>query len=337
MLYKIDQPTTSIEKIKGTTLAKLELKEKDLENIIVENIESLVRTDQLLVIMQERSYKEEADILAVDECGSIYIFELKRWKSKQENILQVLRYGQKFGRYDYEKLNYYFQRYSKKKEQTLQHAHKEYFGLEEPVKKDNFNRKQRFIIVTNGIDYETWDAIAYWRNMGIDISAQVYWIYKINNEAYIDFNPYGPIPDAPKEDEEGIFIVNTNKTYDPDAYKDMVINKKASAYDIRKSLIKKIKAGNTVCLYHVGVGIIGIGKAKTDFQKNKNEYFVPIDFDYLVDIKQGNWRKQAVTAASINNEFKTSHRFRQTVFTLPKKYERFIKNSLSKKIVKSKE
>ena len=100
MLFKwIEAETSSdIEKVKEITLSSAGLKEKDLENIISKKIDELVRTDQLMVVMQERSRQEEPDILAVDECGKLYIFELKRWEGRSENLLQVLRYGQKFGR-----------------------------------------------------------------------------------------------------------------------------------------------------------------------------------------------------------------------------------------------
>ena len=49
-----------------------------------------------MTIFTERKGKEEPDILALDKNGDLYIFELKRWGSDQENLLQVLRYGQLF-------------------------------------------------------------------------------------------------------------------------------------------------------------------------------------------------------------------------------------------------
>ncbi|NJL60294.1 MAG: hypothetical protein HC887_12345 [Desulfobacteraceae bacterium] len=196
------------------------------------------------------------------------------------------------------------------------------------------------MIVTNGLDYDTWDAIAYWKNKGLNIVAQVYRIFKVGDELLIDFDPYGPISDAPKQPETGLFVVNTNKTYMPEAYKDMVNERKGSAYYDKKYSIQNIRAGNSVCLYHVGVGIIGIGKAKTDFIKRNvdsdldEEYYVPIEFEYLVDINESSWHDKAVHAWEINNNFSTGYRFRQTVFQLPYEFAGYIRKKFEEKGLK---
>ena len=56
--------TSDVENLGEVSLAHSGLREKDLENLIAKHIEKLVRTDQLMVIMQERSRMEEPDILA---------------------------------------------------------------------------------------------------------------------------------------------------------------------------------------------------------------------------------------------------------------------------------
>ena len=87
---------------------------------------------------------------------------------------------------------------------------------------------------------------------------------------------------------------------------------------------------------HVGVGVIGIGKAETDYRTKdidsdvKAEYYIPIDFEYLVDILKDNWTEAAVHAWEINKRFGTSYRFRQTVFQLPFEFAEFIRDELKK-------
>ncbi len=336
---KSKESESDIERVSEIALADAQLKEKDLENIIARKIEDLVRTDQLMVILQERRMKEEPDILALDERGALYIFELKRWEGRGENLLQALRYGQKFGRYDYDKLNWYYQSYSHSKgvEIALDTAHRDFFGLGDAVPKHRFNYEQQFVIVTNGLDYDTWDAVAYWKQKGIRITPLVYRLFSVKEEIFIDFDPYGPIPDAPKQLQSGLFVVNTNKTYMPDAYKDMVTKRKASAYYDNKYAIAGIKAGNMVCLYHVGVGVLGIGKAKTEYQEceidgdAREEYFVPVDFDFLVDIAEENWQAKAIHSWEINAQFNTGYRFRQTVFQLPAEFAKFIRTKFKEK------
>ena len=48
--------------------------------------------------------------MALDRDGNLYIFEIKVWEAHQENLLQVLRYGQINGASDYEELERIWQR-----------------------------------------------------------------------------------------------------------------------------------------------------------------------------------------------------------------------------------
>lgn len=88
--------------------------------------------------------------MAVDQYGDLYIFELKRWSGKQENLLQVLRYGQLFGRSNYDDLNGFYQKFQKSSQANLLEDFKCYFGKE--ITEEMFNRKQHFLILTNGLD-----------------------------------------------------------------------------------------------------------------------------------------------------------------------------------------
>ena len=81
---------------------------------------------------------EEADLLALDKAGVLYIFELKRWESNQENILQVMRYGQIFGRYTYKHLENLVKRRGKL-DGCLKEKHKEYFDLDKELSDLDFN------------------------------------------------------------------------------------------------------------------------------------------------------------------------------------------------------
>ena len=82
-------------------LASVGWNEKDFEDLLAKNISQVIPENQLMVIFQQKSFKEEADIMALDQHRKLFIFELKWWHSNTETILQVLRYGQKFGQYKY--------------------------------------------------------------------------------------------------------------------------------------------------------------------------------------------------------------------------------------------
>ncbi len=333
MLYYLDKnEKTNLEKVREVSPDRIAWKEKDLENLLVEHIDKLVRNDQLFVIAKERQMQAEADIMALDEKGVLYLFELKRWKSNKNDLLQVLRYGQRFGQYDYKRLNNLFQSYIQKKtpediSRQLNMAHKEYFDLDNPLEPNQFNLKQRFVIVTNGLDVSTWDAIQYWKSYDLPVDALIYRIYESKDNVMIDFDPFGPVLSAPNSGESGLYVVNTNKTYDPEAYRDMLEKNKASAYGDRRHSITGIPKNAPVCLYHVGVGVIAIGKATDTYQishdnPNDVEFFVPCKFDYKVDPDKE--PEKAVPAWEINQKFGTGHRFRLTVFNLNGEYAKFI-------------
>ncbi|MCZ7402597.1 MAG: hypothetical protein O8C61_10285 [Candidatus Methanoperedens sp.] len=88
---------------------------------------------------------------------------------------------------------------------------------------------------------------------------------------------------------EKYFSVNTNRTYRPNSYKEMLQEKKAAAYYDRKEEIIKINKGDTVFLYHNRVGVIAFGKAIDsykikDFAGDKNEeYFIPLKFNWQIN------------------------------------------------------
>ena len=132
MLYKLN--TDNIEssiRMEIKNPDHWELKEEDIETFFKDRLSEIVSEDQLMLIGRERKFQEEADLLALDKDGILYIFELKRWKSDQENILQVMRYGQIFGRYTYKELEDLARQQLKlEKTWSLSKSHKEHFDLE---------------------------------------------------------------------------------------------------------------------------------------------------------------------------------------------------------------
>lgn len=337
MLYQLNNENkTQIQQVTISNLANHGFSEKDLENIISENISKIIPENQLMVLYQEKPFNEAADIFALDKEGCLYIFELKRWQGRQENILQVLRYGQIYGQYSYEKLNDLLNKYIRNENNVeLNQKHFEYFEeeLDNKLEKHKFNQNQRFVVMTNGIDANTLNAIKYWKEKGLKLDSFSYNVYSINNQPFIEFNTYNPEGEILIEQEEGCFIVNTNKTWMKDAYKDMLKNEKVAAYYGRKWSIMNIKKGDTVFLYHTGVGIIACGKAQDNYKikeidnQRDEEFFIPLKFDWKVD--PYNERGKAVHAWQINQELGAGYRFRQTVFSIPKKMANVI-NKLQK-------
>ena len=259
----------------------------------------------------------------MDKNGVLYIFELKRWESRSENLLQVLRYGQKFGRYTYRELEDLTRRHGRldpKRKEELRVRHAAIFGIE-PLEESDFNRDQVFVLVTNGADEDTISAINYWSGKGLKVVCVPYWVYEINREPYLELRPYNPAGEVVVERGTNYFVVNTNETNLPGVWKEMIDNSKAAAYYERKGDIRKIPERAVVFLYHTGVGVIAKGRSTSTFQRTNfdgeedAEFYVPLEFRWVLK-KKKKWPRYAPTAAEINRKLNISHRFRRTVFAI---------------------
>lgn len=323
MLYEFNKkdPETS-KKVKITTPADFEIKERHIEEFLKSRLAELVSEDHLMLIGQERAMQEEADLLALDRNGNLFIFELKRWSSSEENLLQVLRYGQKFGRYSYEELEVLAKRQNKL-EGSLKEKHQDYFELEDAVKESNFNNDQVFVLVTNGTDEDTLSAIKYWADKNLDIKCSPYRVYEIEGKPFIQFDTFNPDGDVIEERNTEFYIVNTNRSYMSSAYKDMLGDLKtgkASAYYGRKFAVDVIPKNATVYLYHTRVGVIAKGRAmsayaETDYNGDENEeHFVPLEFEWAT--QDVNWDDYAVHSYEINKRLNSGHKFRKTAFSI---------------------
>lgn len=348
MLYDItSKDTADLHDVEQVPLPSIGWMEKDLEDLLAQNIDHLIFTEHLFVILQERRMQEEPDILALDSEGRLYLFELKRFGAEARNVLQLLRYGQKFGRFTYDELQHLFHSYLRRKSKvssgsslpSLQQAHRRYFELSEPLATRQFNNEQTFVLVTNGLDLETREVIEYWNAKGLPVRSLVYRVFRTENDSLLlDFDPFSPYPESVDQVQGPIFVVNTNASHDPEAYKEMLEEDIAAAYYDKKRTVMRIKKGATVLLYHSEVGFIAIGKALSDYRMKTSRlgdpdevYYIPCDFEVKVDpVKEP---AKAVPARVINRnpDFNKRYSFRQTVQTIPKGVMNFIKDGLKRR------
>jgi hypothetical protein len=333
LFFLNDNKKAEIESVKSTSFQNIKWKEKDLENLIANNITRLIPENQLMVLFQEKPLIEAADIYALNKNGDLYIFELKRWESKQENVLQVLRYGQKYGQYKYDQLQDMLRKYEKDPSLDLAKNHYDYFkeSIDKQLEPSQFNRDQYFVVITNGTDVDTRNAIKYWQDRGLKIDSLIYKIYSVEEKNILEFNPYNPGNEVIIEEEQGYFIVNTNLTFRPRKYMEMLDEHKAAAYGDRKFSIKRIKKGNTVFLYQNSVGIIAYGKTTDHYKTNSDdELYVPLNFQWKINPDTD--KNKAVHGWEINRKLGSQYAFRQTVFSIPKNMADAIKELAAHRI-----
>ncbi len=259
MLFK--HTNNSLEPIEFYDISKFEGKEKDLENLLANNLSDLyAEGGQLMPIFQERQWQEEPDLCALDKNGNLIIFELKRGYIPGDTTIQVMRYAQSYGQMRYAELNELFQVYTKSKNE-LKTIHAETFGLDEPLKEELFNDKQKLVIIGGYADYSLIRAVDYWKDKGIDIDFIPYRFYRIAGEIYFEFfaKPYD-YHINPRERKGVIF--NTNRSYSENSVWDMFKGCKVSAYGNAARCVNCFNKNDYVFFYHNGYGIIGAGIIK---------------------------------------------------------------------------
>jgi hypothetical protein len=252
--------------VTGERLTSFGLDERGLQDILFRSLDRLLPDEELLLIAQSRHWQEEPDLLAVDEQGNLYIFEIKVWEARSENILQALRYGQLFGAYDYQALDHLFRQFDETG-RSLADAHRAAFGI--TLDERAFNRKQIFVIITNGLDFRTRQAIRYWRSCNLDVRPWLYRVYPEHDDSFLLELGRFAVQDNPYEDvAPGFYILNTNYNNDPADHEDMTQNRKAAAYfSPWKYKIERLSKGDTVFLYQSGVGIVAMGRASGKLEK----------------------------------------------------------------------
>lgn len=227
--------------------------------------------------------------------------------------MQVLRYGQIFGNSGYPELKELYQKYTASGEE-LRLAHQGYFELDTPLENREFNRRQHFIIMTNGLDMKTVEAILYWKKSGLLVDAIVYWVFEIQGEHYIEFNMYSPL-EGFLEAERSSYILNTDSTNNMGHHEDMLREHKAAAYYPGwREKIERLQKGDLVFLYQSGVGIVACGRASGRLEKRDCDGYK--DYEYHMSLEKFKQLKTPMTAARIKEIAGPGVTFRQTLFSI---------------------
>jgi len=315
MIFRLKKPQYDIRRIKRNKLSDIGWKEKDFQKLLFENLEKVLQDEELLLITQSRNWQEEPDLMAMDSNGDLYIFELKAWESQPYNLLQALRYGQIFGQYSYDQLNDLFLKFFPKSENLLTSLNSKF---ETKLNEEQINRRQHFVIITNGLDFRTRQAILYWSQSGIDIMSWVYRIYKLDSDVLVEFNTFRVSEDPFEDIEQGYYVLNTNYSNDPSDDEDMIKSHKAAAYfDPWKRNIERLKRNDRIFLYRSGTGIVATGLASGKLEKKsyhgEDKYK---EEEYSMKLFKFKVLKKPLTASEIRKITGKKSPFRSTMCAL---------------------
>lgn len=276
MLYKLKG--NELEVMKFDDFGTLGKKEKDLENLLAENLLNVIYEDgQLMPVFQERYWQEEADLWALNRQGDLVLFELKRSGVGKDTALQILRYAQMHGLKSYSELERDYRNYKGDEGLSLKETHREIFQLDECLKESEFNRYQRLVIVGSSSDLELIKAVDYWRGKGIEIDFVPYRIYRISGEMYFEFftKPYDYHMNP--KDCKGI-IFDTCGTYNEGYTKEMYEDREVRAWGDASKFVRSFNKNDYVFYYVQGKGVVAVGKIIWDKPKEVIKGDVKVEY-----------------------------------------------------------
>ncbi len=187
------------------------------------------------------------------------------------------------------------------------------------LKEEDFNCKQIFVVMTNGLDYRTREATQYWRNSGLDVRPWVYRVYHGTADEFLLEISAFRVHDNPYEDlAEGYYVLNTNIRNNQDDHEDMLKNAKAAAYfDPWKFKIQRLAKGDVIFLYQSGTGIVAVGEADGKLQKAAyHQNPEQADEEYFMKLRHFQRVSPPLTAAEIKKLTNVNHIFMSTMFGL---------------------
>jgi hypothetical protein len=279
MLYKLcrlGSKKTDINPIPFLNYGDIQKLEKDLEVLFADHLLTvLFEETALMPIFQERQFRSEADLYALNRSGDLIIFEFKRSMAGAEAMHQILWYAQQAGQWTFNMLEEKFRCYSEgmsNNGKALADAHQEAFQLERPLLPTQFNTKQQLIVIGSAANDSLVDAVDYWKIQGLSVDFIPYRVYKIGGECYFEFFalPYDqhPNPAALK----GV-LFDTNRSYDEDAIWEMMENNRVAAYGDNQDVVEYLQPKDLVFFSHKWVGLIAaaevIGPVKSDGENEK--------------------------------------------------------------------
>lgn len=214
-----------IKEIEETTFASIDIREKDLEEILRKNINMICDPDDesMLIIGQQVANEKRArsDLTAIDSDGNIVVIEIKRdlndLKHRKEPVeIQAIRYAassatinsidtlveeifqpyvenhlDEFSCDPYESMNSC---------QIARRAVREFMESNE-IDPENFNRKQRIILIASEFDDQTLSAAVWMNSNKINISCYEIKPYRTTGENIIlDLKKILPLAKTSYED-----------------------------------------------------------------------------------------------------------------------------------------
>ncbi len=202
------------ERIEAVTFTDLGMQENDIEEILRCNIDMICDEEESMLIVGRQVKNEKSarsDLTAIDNNGCIVIIEIKRDRrdieSRKESFeFQAIRYAASYATIESpdELVKKVYAPYIEKYRSEFEQGELTTYELgirklneflDENDAENNFNKKQRIVLVASDFDDQTLSAVAWLNSNNVDISCYKLTPYKINEEVYLNAEKILPITD----------------------------------------------------------------------------------------------------------------------------------------------
>ena len=165
--------------------------ERDLEDLLEQDPNLLLGNERICIISRQIPIgkSQKIDLLALDRQGNCIIIELKRGKTSRAAIAQILDYAAAVAKFSFADIERFAERWSQgqgREFNSLLALHSAFFGYElGAMRRSAFNRRQRMVLVSEGVDVRVLDIAEYLRRAGIDLTYISYFSYQAPDELLI--------------------------------------------------------------------------------------------------------------------------------------------------------
>jgi hypothetical protein len=170
-----------------TRLTEIDIEtEADLEEMLIQSDGAQIGGIETWYIDQQgqSDHGKRFDILGLDEQGRTVVVELKRDRGPRDIVAQALDYASGIQDDDYADLERRYLDFAGVHPESdtgsshiLAEAHQDYFGLDEPLPKSQFNSEQRLVLVATEFRDNSIQMAKFLREYHIDIVAVEYSTY----------------------------------------------------------------------------------------------------------------------------------------------------------------
>lgn len=204
-MYYYKKEAEQVVAIEPTTFKELGMTEKDIEELIKKNTDLITEDETILIIGQQVRNADNGicDLVGINQDGDLVLIEIKRDRqdieSRREAFeFQAIRYAASFATIqDIDDLinKVYAPYLEKNKDEWLdsnltvvEQANRKLvdFFQQNDISIEEFNERQKIILVASDFDNQTKSAVAWLNNNGVEIACYQLIPYKWNDHIFLD-------------------------------------------------------------------------------------------------------------------------------------------------------